>query len=932
MWENYRITVTNPLRGKEEYYYNGYSGYSWHVKPQHYIPWQSREINNYALGVPKTRYYFTGTVGERGEISSIRYPAGNTVTYTYDPSTGERTGVSDSAGNTIQYTYNDMGRVTSLTDAKGTKTDFTYSTNNVDLIQVSNGLGTVNMTYNAQHDILSITDRMNTTTAFTYNDKGQRTSVTEAQGVLDRVTKYSYDPATAKLLQISQGSNTLSSYTYDAVGRVKTSTDASGLTLSYDYNDLNYLTRTSYPDGKFSEKTYGSCCPGMITSETDRSGKTTTYFYDELKRRVKTVHPDKTVTRAEYDANGNLITLLDSNSNATRFSYDLNDRLIKKTYADGKSEELVYNNLGQLEQQLNGRGIAVTYAYDSNYNLLSVAYSDDTPGVTYQYDAYNRLIEQQDGIGTTKYSYDANSKILTVDGPWDNDTLTYQYDVLGRRTGVTPQSGTAISYSYDTLNRLTQIESNSRSYTYAYNGINPLVQSLTRPNGSSTAYLYDSLNRLTSIANTTSADAVLTRHIFTYNAQDLRGSEDITRTASATSPAEQLITSQYNALNQLLEKADPAKAFVYDDDGNMTQGYTPDGSTMTAAYDAENRLTRTEFTDTASVTHRTEYQYGADNLLRRKLVYANDTLAAEHRYVLDGFNVLQECDGSNAVLREYTWGLNRGGGIGGLLELREGGQHYSYLYDGKGNVDGLIDDAEVMVAGYVYSPFGRLLTKTGTLDQPFRFSTKAFDEQTGLAYYGYRFYAPSVGRWINRDPIGEVGGINLYGFVNNNPVNGNDINGLIDPLSFRKFPDFHYYGNWGGPGWTAGEFKSWDDFSEEKRIDILDDIANNPKSSYAPVDNQDRCYMRHDICYGKRRNRCKTSSNSDECLRSGLNSCDKNLGECLGRCGVQSGPIKEIHRLGAMPVFNTIQPGVRNAIDHNKKYPADSGVFLQFRF
>ncbi|MCI5194102.1 MAG: hypothetical protein D3915_13415, partial [Candidatus Electrothrix sp. AU1_5] len=594
MWENYRITVTNPLKGKEEYYYNGYSNYSysWHVKPHDYIPWQSREINNYALGVPKTRYYFTGTVGERGEISSIRYPEGNTITYTYDPSTGERTNVSDSAGNTIQYTYNDMGRVTSITDAKGTKTDFTYSTNNVDLIQVSNGLGTVNMTYNGQHDLLSITDRLNTTTAFTYNDKGQRTSMTEAKGVLDRVTDYNYDPTTARLKQIAQGSNVLSSYTYDPVGRVKTSTDATGLTLSYAYNDLNYLTRTTYPDNKFSEKIYSSCCPGMVTSETDRAGKTTSYIYDALKRRVKTTHPDGAVTRAEYDANGNLITLLDSNSNATRFSYDLNDRLIKKTYADGKSEELVYNNLGQLEQQLNGRGIAVTYAYDSNYNLLSVAYSDDTPGVTYQYDAYNRLIEQQDGIGLTTYSYDANSRVLTIDGPWDNDTLTYQYDVLGRRTGVTPQSGTALSYSYDTLNRLTQIESNSRSYTYAYNGINPLVQSLTRPNGSSTAYLYDSLNRLTSIANKTSANAILTQHVFTYNDQDLRGSEDITRSATAASPTAQLFTYQYNALNQLLEKADPAKAFVYDADGNMTQGYTPDGYSMTAVYAVDHNRHR----------------------------------------------------------------------------------------------------------------------------------------------------------------------------------------------------------------------------------------------------------------------------------------------------------------------------------------------------
>ncbi|MCI5138475.1 MAG: RHS repeat protein [Candidatus Electrothrix sp. AR1] len=524
MWENYRITITDPLGGKEEYFYYGGVGTigdwdTWYTSPRDYIPWQSEEMNNFTFDTTKTIYYFdhkggvldNTTLSPHGQIMGIRYPAGNTITYTYDLSTGERTSVSDSAGNTILYTYNDMGRVTSVTDAKGTKTDFSYAANKIDLTQITNGLGTVSMTYNTQHDILSVTDRLNTTTAFSYNAKGQRTSVTEAQGVLDRVTNYSYDPTTSKLLQILQGSNALSSYTYDAVGRVKTSTDATGLTLSYAYNDLNYLTRIDYPDGKFSEKTYGSCCPGMITSETDRSGKTTTYFYDELKRRVKTLHPDSTITQAKYDANGNLITLLDSNSNATRFSYDMNDRLIKNTYADGKDEKFIYNSLGQLEQQLNGRGIAANYAYDANYNLLSVAYAnDDTPGVTYQYDVYNRLIQHHDGIGLTAYSYDANSRILSVDGPWDNDTLTYQYDVLGRRTGVTPQSGTALAYTYDSLNRLTQIQGGSRAYSYAYNGMNPLVQMLTRPNNSSTVYLYDTLNRLTSIANKTSTDALLT--------------------------------------------------------------------------------------------------------------------------------------------------------------------------------------------------------------------------------------------------------------------------------------------------------------------------------------------------------------------------------------------------------------------------------------
>jgi rfaE bifunctional protein nucleotidyltransferase chain/domain len=203
------------------------------------------------------------------------------------------------------------------------------------------------------------------------------------------------------------------------------------------------------------------------------------------------------------------------------------------------------------------------------------------------------------------------------------------------------------------------------------------------------------------------------------------------------------------------------------------------GYPFTATYDAEDRMTSLEYTDSSSVVHRTEYRYSGDGFLAIIRKFENSSLVDEIRIVRDGFLAIQDRDENNAVVREYTWGLNLGGGIGGLLNLKQGGQDYSYLYDGKGNVAAVLDGSQAVVAAYRYAPFGKLLAKTGSLTQPFGFSTKRYDPQTGLLEYGLRRYAPVIGRWTTRDPLGEAGGMNLYAFVGNNPVN------WVDPLGLK---------------------------------------------------------------------------------------------------------------------------------------------------
>ncbi|MGC2423671.1 MAG: RHS repeat-associated core domain-containing protein [Nitrospirota bacterium] len=142
------------------------------------------------------------------------------------------------------------------------------------------------------------------------------------------------------------------------------------------------------------------------------------------------------------------------------------------------------------------------------------------------------------------------------------------------------------------------------------------------------------------------------------------------------------------------------------------------------------------------------------------------------------FNAIQERDGNNNVTRSYVWDEVSPGGIGGLLELTQAGAHYNYLYDGKGNVSAVIDSNQNVVASYKYDGFGKLISKSGTLDQPYMFSTKPYYEGYGKSYYGYRFYDPISGKWMARDPLGEKTDINLYRGMGNNLINILDLLGL----------------------------------------------------------------------------------------------------------------------------------------------------------
>ena len=172
--------------------------------------------------------------------------------------------------------------------------------------------------------------------------------------------------------------------------------------------------------------------------------------------------------------------------------------------------------------------------------------------------------------------------------------------------------------------------------------------------------------------------------------------------------------------------------------------------------------------------------------------------------------------------------LQDAGGVGGLLLEQNSNGEFLPVYDGNGNIIAYKNSNGKTIAAYSYDPFGNVISHIG-MDFTYKFSTKPQDDLSGMYYYGYRFYQPNIGRWINRDPIGESGGGNLYGLVGNDSINGFDYCGL-----------FKAYGNWCGPNWTGGYKKPWNDLSTQERRNVK-----------KPIDAVDAACQAHDKAYGR---------------------------------------------------------------------------------
>ena len=633
----------------------------------------------------------------------------------------------------------------------------------------------------------------------------------DANGGIVTQTSYGYD-SYGRQNTITDLRNGTTTVTYDAADRVVTTTNPLSLSTTNHYDILGRVWKVDYPDGGSLTNVYDA--KGNLALSYGSRQFPVGYGYDRLGRVTSmtnwTEYPGSgaRVTTWQFSNRGFLTNKVYADQSRMAYTYTAGGKLASKigrqitsSYGDWVEVLYSYNTAGDLKSVRNSLwltpGITNTYnrlgllegivqgtntttrSYDNAGQLLSETYTGGTLNgfsVNYSYDSLMRLSQLRvPGVLTNAYSYDTAGRVSSLSN--GNYSAHYSYTTNSPLVSqILFKQGSATrlttSMGYDQLNRMTNIVSTPSgagqtpwSYTAAYNQVNQRTRT-TLEDGSYWNYSYDDLGQLDSGGKHTSAGTQISGRQFAYDQDEIGNRISVNSSTNYTANN----VNQYTAIN--------SQNLTYDTDGNMLS----DGN-WTYTWDGENRLTRmvsTNLTKTLAFT----YDYQGRRI--EKKVWNNTTgtgtPATYLKYIYDGWNLIAELNGnsSDAVVRTYSWGPEAQGVPGTLRMISDSNGVYFPAYDPNGNVMGLVKASDGTVcAQYEYLPYGELVTATGTMavSNPIRFSTKYYDTEARLYYYGYRYYSPDMGRWLSRDPIDEQGGLNLYGFVNNDPVNHWDILG-----------------------------------------------------------------------------------------------------------------------------------------------------------
>ncbi|MDX2072064.1 MAG: RHS repeat-associated core domain-containing protein [Haliscomenobacter sp.] len=724
-------------------------------------------------------------------------------TYEYD-NVGNVLSSNDKSGNQTQYTYDALNRLTLIKNALGGTQLFEYDVRGNLRRWVDENKNVTQYSYDLLNRLAEVKNALGERTIFDYDNNGNLTGVILPNG---NEMSLSYDKLD-RLSAVQDKIGLLAQMGYDKNSNRISFTDANSNTYTFSYDALNRLIKQADPLNGELNLSYDK--NSNVNTLTDQNGHTTTYTYDKLNRRIAVKDAINATSNYSFDPAGNPMTVIDQNGNQTQYKYDALDRLVEEIYPDASTMQYRYNPTNQVISRTDNNGKITTYTFDPLYRLTGRSYADGSQE-GFNYDARGNLLSAQNQYALVRFTYDALHRRST-------ETLnTYQsnftYDTKNRKRSITYPSGRKLNLNLDERNRLQEIldpllgetplakfEYNPlgqlSKLSYANTTVNDMtydanaritgLQYAFKNQNQSYQYNYDKLGNRTRELNNTQADR---SRVYAYDAIDrlaqvqegvISGSNTIVNPirqgkytfdaiGNRKSAEEQQQSKTYtsNTLNQYtnISQGNTNRSLSYDKNGNLTF----DGQ-FNLGYDLENRLTAVDNGTTAL------YRYDALGRRIQKIIKQDTTF-----YLYNGLDLIEERGNKGLLKASFVYGDN----IDQVLSMQRSGKNYYYHSDPLGSARKISDEAGNVVEQYEYDAYGQVRFFNGTgqvlgtsaIGNPFLFTGREYDVETGMYHYRARSFSTELGRFGQRDPLGFVDGLNEYAYVINNPVNFVDPNG-----------------------------------------------------------------------------------------------------------------------------------------------------------